>query len=179
MIRAYRSVVVIALAMVVAGCGYALAGKTNNLPDYIKTIGVPTFQNLTPYPDLDRRFTEAVRSELASRRKYAVVPDATGVDAVLTISLQSLTAQATAFTPDTKLASSYALTVNLSGEFKFVKDDKVHWSKPSLRLVEDYVVPAGVGAQDLASLFVQVPNAVVRVAKRLAEILVPQILSAW
>ena len=170
---------VVVLAVLAAGCGYALAGKTNNLPAHIKRIGVPTFQNLTPYPDVDRLFTESVRLELSSRRKYAVVPDANGADAVLTISIQSLTGVPTAFTSDTKLASRYLTTVILSGEFKDVANGTVLWNRPSLRLAEDYDAPDGVAGSDLASLFAQQPNALERIAKKFAQSLVPTILSSW
>lgn len=178
MIRAER-VLVVVLAALVAGCGYHLAGQGNSLAPHIKRIGVPTVQNLTPYPDLDRVFTEAVRLELSSRRQFVVVPDATGVDAVLTLSIQTLNAQVTAFTSDTKLASRYSVSVVLSGDFKDVKVDKPLWSKPAVRLVEDYDVPSGVDANDLTALFVQLPNALERIAKQFARSLVPQILTAW
>ena len=171
---------VVVLAIVTTGCGYALAGKGDSLPDHIKVIGVPVFQNLTPYPDLDRIFTEAVRAELRTRRRYNVIPDAAGADAVLTMSIQSLNRQVTATTSDTKLASRIMLTVILAGDFKDLKNDKVLWTRPSLRLAEDYDLPNDVtpGA-DLASLFVQDPNALERIAKKFAQSLVPSILSNW
>jgi len=172
--------VIAALALLVSGCGYALAGTGNSLPGHIKVIGVPVFQNLTPYADLDRIFTEAVRTELRSRRQYTVNPDAAGADAVLTLSIQSLNRQVTATTSDTKLASRIMLTVILSGDFKDVKNDKVLWTRPTLRLAEDYDLPSDVtGGADLASLFVQDPNALERIAKKFAQSLVPSILSNW
>ena len=39
----------LAAAVASSGCGYALAGRGNFLPDYIRTIGIPTFQNHTSY----------------------------------------------------------------------------------------------------------------------------------
>jgi hypothetical protein len=169
-----------AIAAALSGCSYHLAGHgggAGNLPDTIKRIGVPTFQNLTPYPDLDRLFTEAVRIELQSHRKITVVPDASGVDALLTVSIQSLTGQVSGFTADTKQASRYTLTAVLSGNFKDVKADKELWSNTSVRLVDDYDVPNGVTTGDLASLFAQSPNALERIAKMFAQRLVSTILS--
>ena len=172
---------IVALAVLVSGCGYALAGKggsgTGTLPANIKRIGVPTFQNLTPYPDLDRIFTEAVRIELQSRRTLIIVPEASGVDALLTVSIQSLTGQVSGFTADTKQASRYTLNAVLSGQFKDVKADKDLWTNSSFRLVEDYDVPNNVAAGDLASLFAQDRNALERIAHTFAQRLVATILS--
>jgi len=48
-----RTALVLASLLAVAtltgsGCGYTLVGRGSFLPDYIKTIGVPTFENRTP-----------------------------------------------------------------------------------------------------------------------------------
>jgi hypothetical protein len=44
--------VVIAFALATSACGYALAGRGSFLPAHVQVIGVPTFTNQTPYPDL-------------------------------------------------------------------------------------------------------------------------------
>ena len=70
-------------ALSAAGCGYALAGRGSFLPAYITVIGIPQFTNATPYEVIDQVFTERVRSEFIGRGKYRVLPQSTGVDAVL------------------------------------------------------------------------------------------------
>ena len=52
-------------------------------PAYIKTIGVPTFANRTTVFNLETLLTQKVRAEFIGRGKYAVLPQATGVDALL------------------------------------------------------------------------------------------------
>ena len=66
------------------GCGYALAGRGSFLPAYIQTIGVPTFANRTTVFNLETLLTEKVRAEFIGRGKYQILPDSTGVDALLT-----------------------------------------------------------------------------------------------
>ena len=51
---------------------------------HLKRIGVPPFENQSATPDLDRVLADAVRTELQGRGRFAIVQDATGVDAVLT-----------------------------------------------------------------------------------------------
>src|SRR5215813_7154347 len=67
-----------------SGCGYSLAGRGSFLPAYIKTIGLPLFANLTPVPDVERRITDKVRTELIGRGRYTIKSEQTGVDALLT-----------------------------------------------------------------------------------------------
>ena len=61
-------------AMSAAGCGYSLAGRGSFLPDYIRTIAIPLFENRTPFVTVEQLFTEKVRVEFQSRGRYAVQP---------------------------------------------------------------------------------------------------------
>ena len=61
----------------------ALAGRGTFLPYYIQTIGVPQFVNNTPYYGSSTSSAEDVRTEFINRGKYKIVPEATGVDALL------------------------------------------------------------------------------------------------
>src|SRR2546425_8675689 len=65
-------------------CGYSLAGRGSFLPAYIKTIGIPTFTNRTPVFNLETLLTQKVRAEVIGRGKYQILPQNTGVDALLT-----------------------------------------------------------------------------------------------
>src|SRR5579872_3888092 len=67
-----------------ASCGYSLAGRGSFLPVYLKIIGVPTFTNRTPVFNLETMLTQKVRAEFIGRGKYQILPDNTGVDALLT-----------------------------------------------------------------------------------------------
>ncbi len=77
-----------------ASCGYALAGRGSFLPAYIQTIGIPQFVNNTPYYEVEQVFTERVRTEFINRGKYKVLPEATGVDALLNGEIMSITHRA-------------------------------------------------------------------------------------
>src|SRR5262247_3825454 len=66
-----------------SGCGYSLAGRGSFLPAYIRTIGIPTFTNRTPVFNLETLLTQKVRAEFIGRGKYQVLPQTSGVDALL------------------------------------------------------------------------------------------------
>lgn len=167
----------VALALVATSCGYTLAGRGGTLPEHIRIIGIPQFINRSPFPEIDRILTERVGEEFRGRGRYRVLPDTNGVDAVLTGTILNAVPMPTSFTAGSRQASSYAMVVTLSVEFKDVKNDKVIWSNPSLTVREEYEVPTGAGT-DPAAFFRQDSNAVERLARTLSKALATAIFEA-
>lgn len=167
----------VALALVATSCGYTLAGRGGTLPEHIRIIGIPQFTNRSPFPEIDRILTERVGEEFRGRGRYRVLPDTNGVDAVLTGTILNAVPMPTSFTAGSRQASSYAMVVTLSVEFKDVKNDKVIWSNPSLTVREEYEVPTGAGT-DPAAFFRQDSNAVERLARTLSKALATAIFEA-
>ena len=167
----------VALALVATSCGYTLAGRGGTLPEHIRIIGIPQFTNRSPFPEIDRIVTERVAEEFRGRGRYRVLPDTNGVDAVLTGTILNAVPMPTSFTAGSRQASSYAMVVTLSVEFKDVKNDKVIWSNPSLTVREEYEVPTGAGT-DPAAFFRQDSNAVERLARTLSKALATAIFEA-
>ena len=81
--RAAALVLIVAAAVAVNGCGYALAGRGSFLPTDIRTIGIPDLINRTTYFDVEQILTAKIRNEFIGRGKYRVVPTTEGADAAL------------------------------------------------------------------------------------------------
>ena len=172
------STVALVLALLVhGGCGYSLAGRGSFLPPYIKRIGIPIFTNNTPVFDLDRQVTERVRTEFIGRGKYEIVPDATGVDALLTGTISSVTLTPVAFNTSQQ-ATRYALTLTVSAEFKDMRANKVLWTNPSMQYREEFSLDPRTAA-DTTTFLAQDANARERMAFELARSLVSAILEAF
>ena len=135
----FRHLVLILLLLPISGCGYSLAGRGSFLPSYIRTIGIPTFTNHTIVFDLERKISERVRTEFIGRGRYNVVDATTGVDAVLTGEILSVTLTPSAMT-EQNLASRYAVTLTAKLEFKDLKTDKVLWQNPAMKFNRKSVV---------------------------------------
>src|SRR6476469_9478976 len=69
-----RALPLVAAGLGAASCGYALSGRGSLLPEYIKTLGIPMFKNNTPYQSVEQIFTQKVRLEFQSARRYTIVP---------------------------------------------------------------------------------------------------------
>jgi hypothetical protein len=178
MMKLSRSVLVFALLLAHTGCGYSLAGRGSFLPAYIQRIGVPVFENETAVFDLNRQVTERVRSEFIGRGKYTIVPDATGVDALLTGTIASVTLSPVAFNTNQQ-ATRYALVLIARVEFKDMRANKVLWSNASMQYREEFQLdPSGVST-DTSAFLGQDVNARERMANEFARALVSAILEAF
>jgi hypothetical protein len=175
--------ILIALVLLAAvgstSCGYTLAGHGSFLPESIRVIGIPNFTNKTPYLDVEQMLTQRVRSEFIGRGKYKVLPQENDVDALLRVTVNSITLTPSSFTADQQ-ASRYVISVVVGIEFIDVRDNnKVLWQNPSQVFREEYSLGTGGGAVDAASFFGQASNAVDRMASDFARSVVSAILEAF
>jgi hypothetical protein len=161
-----------------SACGYSLAGRGTFLPEYIKIVGVPTFANRTPVFNLETMLTQKVRSEFIGRGKYQVLPQATGVDALLTGEVTAVSIVPSSFAAN-QLASRYAVTMTARIELRDMRENKVLWENPGVSFRQEYEATSGRNAVDVASFFQQDTNALDRMASEFARTIVSAILEAF
>ena len=169
-------------------CGYSLSGRGSFLPSYIKTIGIPNFTNRTNVFNIETQVTQKVRSEFIGRGKYQIVPDATGVDAVLTGEIVSATV-----TPSTvstvpavggqaagqALATGNIVILTVRVELRSLHDDSVIWQNPSMSFREEYATQNARNVTDPNAFFGQDATALDRLSTDFAKTIVSDILEAF
>jgi hypothetical protein len=161
-----------------SSCGYSLAGRGSFLPATIKTIGIPTFANRTVVFNLETMVTQKVRSEFIGRGKYQILPEATGVDALLTGEVVAVSIQPASFTPN-QLASRYAITMVAKIELRNMRDNTVLWENANLMFRQEYDASGGRAVIDPAAFFQQDTNALERISTEFARTIVSAILEAF
>ena len=164
--------------MLSPGCGYALAGQGSFLPEYIETIGIPLFTNNTAFFEVEQLLTQSVRSEFIGRGNYQVVPDETGVDAVVEGRIVSIQLTPSSFTAEQQ-ASRYTFTLTARITMRDLQADEVLWENDALVFIEEYDVATGGGALDASAFFGQDTNALERMARDFAATVVSSILEAF
>lgn len=160
------------------GCGYALAGRGSFLPAYISTIGIPTFTNRTTVFNIETMLTQKVRGEFIGRGKYQILPQNTGVDALLTGEVTAVNIQPASFNPQ-QLASRYAITLTAKIELRDMRENKVLWENPSVMFRQEYEATGGQSAVDPAAFFQQDTTALERMSTEFARTIVSAILEAF
>ena len=169
---------VAAMASAGSGCGYSLAGRGSFLPDSIRVIGVPQFANQTTFLEVERRFTERVRSEFIGRGRYQVLAQESGADAVLRGTITNLSIVPANFN-ENQQATRYIIVINTKIEFVDLKTNKALWENPSMVFREEYDLPPDTQAGNPSAFFGQSSNALERVANDFARTVVSAILEAF
>src|SRR4051812_42691851 len=177
-VRRYLCGLCVLCAIVFPSCGYSLAGRGSFLPAYIRTIGVPTFVNRTVVFNLETMLTQKVRSEFIGRGKYQILPEATGVDALLTGEITAVNIQPASFTPQ-QLASRYAIMMVAKIELRDMRENKVLWENASVMFRQEYDATGGRSVIDPAAFFQQDTNALERITTEFARTIVSAILEAF
>ena len=174
-----------ALGVLVGGCGYTLAGRGSFLPSYIHNIGVPTFTNRTTVFNLETLLTQKVRAEFIGRGKYKILPENTGVDALLVGEVSSVIITPASFgnigIPGTTvtLATRYSIAMTARIELRDVHENKVLWENPAVLFRQDYEATSGNRATDAGAFFQQDVNALERMSTEFARTIVSAILEAF
>ena len=170
--------VVLAVAMVEAGCGYALAGRGSFLPAHVKTIGIPTFGNRSTVFNLETLLTEKIREEFIGRGKYRIVPQEAGVDALLTGEIVAVSVAPASFTAE-QLASRYVIAIVASVRLRDVRDNTVLWENPSVSIRQEYEASTSGAVVDPNAFLSQEANALERVSAEFARVIVSSILESF
>ena len=165
-------------AVVSAACGYSLAGRGSYLPANIQGIGVPLFTNRTPIYTLETQITEKVRSELIGRGRYVIVPETTGVDAILTGEVTGVRPDVASLNPN-QIASRYTVTMTARVELRDTRDNSIIWEGQNLFFRQDYDAQTGTSAADPAAFFAQDLNALDRLTTDFAQTIVSALLEAF
>jgi Lipopolysaccharide-assembly len=170
---------ILLLAFTASGCGYALSGRGSFLPDYIRVVGIPQFENRSSFSQVEQILTEKVRAEFIGRGKYTVVPETAGSDAVLSGEVLALSVQPVGFT-EQQLASRYLLTWTMKVAFTDARTNEVLWSNDALTFRGEYELSTRGNTAIEGSVFVdQERSSVDRIASDVARSVVTSILEAF
>jgi hypothetical protein len=161
-----------------SGCGYTLAGRGSFLPAYIHTIGIPAFGNRTTVFNLETMLTQKVRAEFIGRGKYQILPESTGVDALLNGEVTAVSIQPASLNPQ-QLASRYAITMQARVELRDLRENKVLWENPGILFRQEYEATTASRNTDPAAFFQQDTSGLERISSEFARTIVSAILEAF
>lgn len=169
----------VVVALMTPGCGYALAGRGSFLPAYISVVGIPQLVNNTPFFQVEQILTEKIRTEFIGRGRYTVVPEPEGADAVVTGTVTSINVQPIGFT-EQQLASRYQFTLTMNVQFTDSRTSQVLWANSALTFREEYELSTRSNvALEGATFLSQERSSFDRIADDVARTVVTAILEAF
>ena len=172
-----RDLLAAAAGAVASGCGYALQGRGITTDPSIKRIGVPLFKDRSGKPGLDARVTQAVMEELLKRGRFAVVRDATNVDAVVEGEIQSWNVLPVGFSAESggvTQASRYAISLTASVVYRKIGQKEPLWSNDAFSQRDEYDM-----GETASTYFDREEQSIERLSAAFARSLVAAMLEAF
>lgn len=122
-----RSIVAVLMLSVLTGCGYSLVGTGAFLPEYIRTVSIPTFANNTSRFEVEVRITDAVTREFVSRGNFSVVADREGADAELVGTITGFTVSPIGIGAGEQ-ATNYLVVIRAQVNFRDLVQNRIVYS---------------------------------------------------
>ena len=132
-----RTLPKLALAFVLASCGYHLEGGQWGLPPEVQSLSVGKIENRSREYGLEKLFAFALEREIVARRQLRWEPRPERGDAVLTGTIRNLTVRPVAFNSrDEAMQYEVVLTVDL--DLRRSRDGQVLWQAKGFRIEGEY-----------------------------------------
>lgn len=125
------------LALLLAGCGYHLAGHSMFLPEHIRVIGVPPFQNETARAEMEQRITENLLDEFLRRGRFSTVAGREGADAVVEGTITGFNRMPVTFSARGR-ASRQEVTITARVRLVETEPERILWSQENFIFRRQY-----------------------------------------
>ena len=171
---------VMAAAVVIAGCGYHVAGHNSALPKTLHVIAVPALENKTTSYRLEQKLTAATVHEFLAKTSYRVVSNPEEGDAVLRGKILSLESVPLLFDTTTGRATTMLVTVKCEVTFTETSTQKVLYHTDSFVFRNQYEISADTAdPAALKSFFEERDPALDRLAQDFAARLVAAVIENY
>lgn len=169
--------------LVLAGCGYRVAGRGDLLPTTLRTIAIPAFGNVTTRYRLTDRLPIALTREFHARTRYRIVAEPEEADAVLRGTVTGSYQSPIVYDPERSRAAAVIIAVSLSLQLTERSTGKVLFHRPSFEARERYELSTVAESVDrpetLNTYFDESDAALERLSSQVAKSAVSAILEAF
>ncbi len=162
-----------AALLVLAGCGYGLVGRTSSLPEDIQNIYVEPLVNRTTRSQVDLLLTQAIGDEFVKRRRFNLVSDRRGADAILSGVVTGFSERPVTFGSEGR-GREYEIQITADMQFSRPGAEEPIWVRSGYRFRETYEIDVSA-----ADYFDRSDQAIEEVAEKFAEVIVIDLLEGF
>jgi outer membrane lipopolysaccharide assembly protein LptE/RlpB len=155
-----------------AGCGYALVGRSNTLPADIKKVYIKPLENKTGHQRVDQVVTLAIGDEMVKRHLFSLTASRDAADAELSGAVVGFGATPVTFDSSGR-ATAYELSLTASMVFRRVDDDKILWQNANYNFRQNFPLAVSNAYVDLEN------SAIDQVAKAFAQTMVSDLAEGF
>lgn len=164
------------MAVLLNNCGYRLSGFGKQIPDHIRTIAIPDFDNKTTRFQADQYLTFAVKEEFIKRSRLKLVETPDRADSILEGEITKFSVTPLSYSHDTNDTSAnlYKINITISVRFVDLKTNNIIFEDNSISFNDTYDIAAGEEIDD--DFFSQETDALLKIAEEFAASVVSTIL---
>ena len=168
-----KSIYILLLSSAIAfsGCGFKMSGSGKYLPDDLKSIMIPDFENRTTRAEAEQFVTFAVRDEFIKRSAMKLVDNIGDADALLEGGIIQFQARPLSYSYIGSV-NQYTVTIVLKVTLINLKTNAVVYENNNLVFTEDYEIESG-------DFFSQETDALQKISGRFARGVVSSILENY
>jgi outer membrane lipopolysaccharide assembly protein LptE/RlpB len=163
----------LAALLLLSNCGYRLSGFTQQIPDYIRSIAIPDFENKTTRFQADQFVTFAVKEEFIKRSKLILMDDTTSADSLLEGTINSFDVKPISYSENAS-ANLYRVSITISVRFIDLKTSDIIFEGASINFNDTYSIESGEDIND--DFFSQETETLLKIAEEFAASVVTTIL---
>ncbi|MEM6457356.1 MAG: LPS assembly lipoprotein LptE [Acidobacteriota bacterium] len=165
-------------ALFLVGCGYTLVGLASNIPEDVRRVYVEALENQTARAQVDQILTDALISELVTRRRFDLVNAPDEADAVLRGAVVGFNVRPLTF-DNNGLADNFEIAITADMRFQRVPqadqdEGDVIWRNARYAFRQDYELEASG-----ANFFDREQLAIEETAEDFAQTLVTDLLEGF
>jgi hypothetical protein len=164
---------------VLNNCGYKLSGFSKQIPDHIKTIIIPDFENKTTRFQAEQFITFAVRDEFIKRSELVLVENESRADSILEGTITQFDVRPLSYAEDAS-ANFYRVSISVSVRFIDLETSEIIFEGQNISFSDSYEIDIygdAAGEFDAAEdFFSQETETLAKIAGEFAASLVTTIL---
>jgi hypothetical protein len=171
--------VCLGMGMVLNNCGYKLSGYSKQIPDHIKTIIIPDFENKTTRFQAEQFITFAVRDEFIKRSDLVLVENESRADSILEGTITQFNVKPLSYADDAS-ANFFKVSISVSVRFIDLETNEIIFEGQNISFSDSYEIDIygdAAGEFDAAEdFFSQETETLAKVANEFAASVVTTIL---
>jgi len=153
------------------GCGYKMSGSGKYLPDDLKTIAIPDFENKTTKAEAEQFVTYAIRDEFIKRSSMKLVSSTGDADALLEGEITQFTVKPLSYSYIGSV-NQYTVNITLNVTLINLKTNTVIYKNKNMSFTEDYEIESG-------DFFSQETEALQKISENFAKGIVSALLENY
>jgi len=154
-------------------CGYKLSGFNTQIPESLRTIAIPDFENQTTRFQADQYITFALKEEFIKRSKLVLVDSADNADSLLEGTIKKFLVDPLSYADD-DTANLYRITITISVRFINLSTNEIIFEGEDITFSDSYTMESQIDVDD--DFFAQETESLLKIASEFAASVVTTIL---